>query len=264
MTFDKWQRDGAQSGDEAETRGLAEVMAEVAQTLHEPESLDDVLNRLVAMARDTIPAQFVGVTIYTKDGVGTAAATDDVVRVLDRAQYELREGPCLEAAHRHTDIAAEDLRSDPRWPRFTPRAVSAGIGSQMGFEILRHGSTFATLNLYSSRPYAFGESTRHAAALFVRHAGLALETAMKISQLHAALETRQLIGQATGILMQRYTLDEDQAFHYLARVSQNSNRKLRDVAAAVVDEVIQRGESARAATRRGGAQTADLAPSLRP
>ena len=218
-------------------RELADVMAEVALTLHEPESVDDVLGRLVRVARDAIPAEFVGVSIASPKGIHTAAASDPLVTKLDQVQYELSEGPCLDAMRHHTATPVADLRTDNRWPRFGPRAVAAGAISQMGIEIFRQGSTVGGLNLYASRPNAFDDDTRHAAALFARHAGLALEKSLTITNLTEALQTRQIIGQAIGIVMQRYTLDEAQAFKHLVRISQTTNIKLRDVARSVVDDL---------------------------
>ena len=218
-------------------RELADVMAEVALTLHEPESVDDVLGRLVRVARDAIPAEFVGVSIASPKGIHTAAASDPLVTKLDQVQYELSEGPCLDAMRHHTATPVADLRTDNRWPRFGPRAVAAGVISQMGIEIFRQGSTVGGLNLYASRPNAFDDDTRHAAALFARHAGLALEKSLTITNLTEALQTRQIIGQAIGIVMQRYTLDEAQAFKHLVRISQTTNIKLRDVAQNVVDDL---------------------------
>jgi GAF domain-containing protein len=218
-------------------RELADVMAEVARTLHEPESVDDVLGRLVRVARDAIPAEFVGVSIASPKGIRTAAASDPLVTKLDQVQYELSEGPCLDAMRHHTATPVADLRTDNRWPRFGPRAAAAGVVSQMGIEIFRQRSTVGRLNLYASRPNAFDDDTRHAAALFARHAGLALEKSLTITNLTEALQTRQIIGQAIGIVMQRYTLDEAQAFKHLVRISQTTNIKLRDVARSVVDDL---------------------------
>ena len=218
-------------------RELADVMGEVARTLHEPESIDDVLGRMVRVARDAIPAEFVGVSIAGPKGIHRAAASDPVVTNLDQVQYELSEGPCLDAMRHHTATPVADLRTDNRWPRFGPRAVAAGVISQMGIEIFRQGSTVGGLNLYASRPNAFDDDTRHAAALFARHAGLALEKSLTITNLTEALQTRQIIGQAIGIVMQRYTLDEAQAFKHLVRISQTTNIKLRDVARSVVDDL---------------------------
>jgi GAF domain-containing protein len=218
-------------------RQLADVMAEVARTLHEPESVDDVLGRLVRVARDAIPAEFVGVSIASPKGIHTAAASDPLVNNLDQAQYELSEGPCLDAMRHHTATAVADLRTDDRWPRFGPRAVAAGVISQMGIEIFRQRSTVGGLNLYASRANAFDDDTRHAAALFARHAGLALDKSLTITNLTEALQTRQTIGQAIGIMMQRYSVDEAQAFKHLVRLSQTANIKLRDIARGVVDDL---------------------------
>jgi hypothetical protein len=107
----------------------------------------------------------------------------------------------------------------------------------MGIEIFRQRSTVGGLNLYASRANAFDDDTRHAAALFARHAGLALDKSLTITNLTEALQTRQTIGQAIGIMMQRYSVDEAHAFKHLVRLSQTANIKLRDIARGVVDDL---------------------------
>lgn len=220
---------------------LATVMAEAAQALHSQETMDEVLDRLVRAACTAIPGvEFAGVSIAHRDSVQTMAATDPLVEEVDRVQYELREGPCLEAMSRHTTLVVNDMRHESRWPRFTARALELGVLSQMGIEVFRDGSKVCGLNLYAGKSEAFDETTLHAATLFAVHAALALDKTITVTNLNEALQTRQTIGQAIGIVMCRYTVDEHVAFKYLARVSQNSNLKLRDVAQGMVDEISQK------------------------
>jgi GAF domain-containing protein len=221
-----------------ETLRLAEAMAIAARELHEPQTTADVLNRLVHVAQTTVPgADFAGVSIAGRSGVQTAASTDPVVELLDQAQYQLQEGPCLDAMSNGGAVTVKDLITDNRWPRFAPRAVELGIRSQMGIEIFHDQSNVGGLNLYASAPDAFDETTRHAATIFAVHAALALDKTMTISQLTTALQTRQLIGQAVGITMHRYHVNAQAAFRYLVRISQHSNTKLRDVAQQIIDDI---------------------------
>jgi len=217
---------------------LATVLADAAQMLHTPETMSEVLDRLVRTACTAIPGvEYAGVSIARRDGIETVAATDSLVHQVDHLQYELGEGPCLDAITHHTTTVVADMRHERRWPRFAPRAAELGVLSQMGIEVFREGSKVCGLNLYASRVGAFDDSTEHAAALFAVHAALALDKTVTVTNLTHALQTRQTIGEAVGIVMCRYTVDEQSAFRYLTRVSQHSNVKLRDVAQAIVNEI---------------------------
>lgn len=217
---------------------LADAIAMAARELHEPETTEAMLNRLVHVAKTTVPgADFAGVSLARRSSIETVASTGPVVDRLDRVQYELQEGPCLDAIRLGGAVAAADLRIDGRWPRFAPYAVKNGVLSQLGIEIFHDGSTVGGLNLYAETPNAFDETTQHAATIFAVPAGLALKKTMTVTGLTTALQSRQLIGQAVGITMQRYRVDERTAFGYLVRISQHSNIKLRDVARRIVDDL---------------------------
>lgn len=218
--------------------GLAEALAAAAKHLYEPVTADEVMPRLVRTAMETIPGvEMAGVSIAREADIETVAATDPLVEEIDRVQYELMEGPCVDAMLQHAAPIVVDMRTEQRWPRFAPRAVALGVLSQMGIEIFREGSTLGGLNLYAGRPGAFDDTTRQAAMLFAVHAGLAWNKTMTVTALSSALETRQRIGQAVGIVMQRYGVDEAMALDYLLRVSQSSHTKLREVAQEIVDQV---------------------------
>jgi GAF domain-containing protein len=228
-------RDGA---PEAMSDRLADVMAEAARSLHELESIADVLNRLVQVACTAVPgAEFAGVSLARHGGIETVAASDPLVGKADQLQYELGEGPCLDAMAGQTPTVVIDMNAERRWPRFAPRAVELGVRSQMGIEIFRDGPAVGGLNLYAGKPGAFDDTTQHAATLFAVHAAIALDKTMTVTDLTKALQTRQTIGQAVGIVMHRYTVNEHAAFQYLVRVSQNSNIPLREVARTIVSKV---------------------------
>ena len=218
--------------------GLAEAMAEAARALNVLETLEEVLDRLARAACTAIPrVDFAGVSIARRTGIETMAATDAIVEEADRLQYQFGEGPCLDAMAGQKLAVVRDMRADQRWPRFAPRAVELGVLSQMGIEIFRQGSTVGGLNLYATKPGAFDDSTEHAAVIFAAHAAIALDKTMTVTGLTEALRSRQLIGEAVGILMHRHTIDEHAAFRYLVRVSQNSNVRLREIAQTLVDDL---------------------------
>jgi transcriptional regulator with GAF, ATPase, and Fis domain len=214
---------------------LAAAMAEAALAMKETETVEQALTRLVKVALSAIPgAEQCGISVADRAAVTTVASTDGMVNRLDQLQYSLDEGPCLDAMRHHTSVVVDDMRTETRWPRFAPQAADEGCISQMGIEIFRESGRVGGLNLYSSQPSAFDEYTRQAATLLAIHTSVVMGKMITVDNLTHALQTRQLIGQAVGIVMYRYAVDEQAAFAYLARVSQNSNVKLHDVAARIV------------------------------
>ena len=163
----------------------------------------------------------------------TPVATDPLVVELDNYQYEAREGPCLEAVKEAAPaVYSADLAGDERWPTFAPRAAGRGVGSILSHKIAANGNVGA-LNMYSERAQAFTEADRDAARLFALFAAVMMgfsQERMQATQLRAALESRDVIGQAKGIIMERDKLTADQAFEKLRRASQQLNRKLRELA----------------------------------
>lgn len=223
----------------AERQSLADTMASVARTMNRRVSLEETLTAIVGAARDTIDGiDFVGISIVHRRGrIETAAATDPIVYTADQLQYELNEGPAIDAAKGEDLAAADDLATDARWPAYAPRGAALGIGSQAGVELYDEPETLGVLNLYARQANVLDSDRLQTAHLFAVHAALALGHALKQTQLTDAVGTRQMIGQAVGIVMERYQLDEVGAFSYLTRVSQHSNIKLRVVAEELVQEV---------------------------
>ena len=214
---------------------LAAGMAAAALVLKEPESVEDALARLAVVALSIIPgAEQCGISVAARKSVSTVASTDGMVDRLDELQYDLGEGPCLDAIRHHTSVVVDDMRAETRWPRFAPPAAEAGCLSQMGIEIFCASGRVGGLNLYSTQPSAFDEQTRQAATLLAIHTSVVMGKMIAVDDVHHALQTRQMIGQAVGIVMCRYAVDERAAFAYLGRVSQHSNVKLHQVAARIV------------------------------
>ena len=221
---------------------LADALAQAARDINTRQPLPEVLQRLVQTAQNALPGvDHVGISITHPDGrVETLAATDQLVLDLDQLQYELNEGPCLSAIRDEDVVVVNAAEEDPRWPRFMERARAMGLRSQMGLRLFNEEATLGGLNLYATRDEAIDLDVANVATLFASHIALALGKARHESNLSAGLQSRQLIGQAIGIVMERYDLDEDRAFQYLTRVSQNSNIKLRDVAAELVASTNER------------------------
>ena len=225
---------------------ITDALAHVARHLNETRSLESTLDTIVETAvRSLEGIDHVGVTIAYRDGrMATRAASDQLVTVLDQLQYDLGEGPCVHAIHQEPVTRIEHADRERRWPRFMVPAVSHGLRSQLGLRLYAERETLGSLNLYSTSVDVIDPDVQPMAELFAAHASIALGRARRDEDLSAALLTRKVIGQAIGILMERYDLDEDEAFAYLARVSSRSNVKLRDVAKEVVD---QRNDATRTA-----------------
>jgi hypothetical protein len=221
--------------------------------------LEQTLQQIVASAVATIPAVDAGSISVTEHGrIETRHPTSALIRELDEKQSELHEGPCIEALEDPgedgtvlaRDFAGADAR---RWPRFAPAAVGAGYRTLLSTQLDVDGGVRAALNLYSATPDAFDEETRMLAGLFGIEAGVLLYGAHTASHLQRALASRDLIGQAKGVLRERFGVDDDGAFQMLVKASQDTNTKLTAVARWLLDELAR--ASARAADR-----AADRAP----
>ena len=230
------------SGPEADP--ALELTATVAQTvtLFAADTVQDALDQVVDLAVSTVEGcDFAGIFVARGQAVTTPVCSDPIVIEADALQHEAGEGPCLDALSGASIVYAEDLGDDPRWPDFGPRAVAMGMRSLLAVPLDFNGAP-AALNLYARYPRAFGVIDRGRGLLLAALAGLAFTTASthedeerKATQLHAALATREMIGQAQGILMERERISPDQAFDILRRASQHLNLKLRVVAQSLVD-----------------------------
>ena len=155
---------------------------------------------------------------------------------LDELQYELSEGPCYQVVVDETVAVSNDLSVEPRWPQFGSRAAALGVGSQLAMILVAESRQRVALNLYARDRHAFGDSFE-VAELFAAQASLLLGFARTIQDLDQAVKSHTVIGQAVGIVMERYGVDQTRAFGYLTRLSQNSNTKLRTVADNLVSQV---------------------------
>jgi hypothetical protein len=199
--------------------------------------LEHALSQIVATAVDTVPGVDAGGISMTENGhITSRSPTNDDVRKLDDTQARLHQGPCITAIESPPDdgvVLAQDLTRPPdadRWPHFAPQAVAQGYQSLLSTQLSPDGGTRAALNLYSHTANTFDESARTVAGLFGLQAALLLYGANHARHLGQALASRDLIGQAKGILMERYRVNSEQAFRMLVSSSQNTNIKLVDVA----------------------------------
>jgi GAF domain-containing protein len=205
-----------------------------------PEARADQLLEVTSAARDNLHGvDFASISILQADGsLITAAATDPLIDEADHWQYQYQEGPCYAAVTAADVLVSPDVGADDRWPNYGPRARGLGLRAQTAVPLFKHEGSHGALNLYSSTPDAFVDPD-HLVDIFARQASLALGHASEVHGLRKAVYTRKVIGEAIGIVMERYHISEDRAFEYLIRVSQTGNIKLRDVA----EELVQQGNT---------------------
>ena len=222
-------------------RGLATMYADIGRQLLIVESPADTFAAITRTAVAVVPGtEWASVTRGRNGNFVTLAATDPRAEAVDGIQYDLDAGPCVDAVLAETTFRTGDLRADGRWPEFGPRAADeAGVGSMLAYRLfLEDEDIIAGLNLYSTSAAAFDEDAEMVGALLATHGALAVAAAnarQNAAQLQRALLSNREIGVAMGVLMTTYKLTRAQSFDLLRVASQNSNRKLTEIAAEVAD-----------------------------
>jgi GAF domain-containing protein len=191
----------------------------------------------------TVPGcDFCGVSLRRGDGrVDTPASTHRIVDQADELQYELGEGPCLDAIWVDDTYVIDNMLLEERWPQWAPKAAALGLRSILSVRLATPRDLVGGLNLYSADVAAFDDDAVVMAHIYAAHATNAIAATSEVDHLRTALQSRHQIGVAQGLLMQRYGLSEEAAFQVLSRHSQNSNVRLRDVAAQLVAEFKKAG-----------------------
>lgn len=217
---------------------LAETFAEVARELLAADTVDETLQRIADLAVGTVDGcDHAGVSLVRGRTITTPASSNGVPPRVDAIQYETDEGPCLDAIRDHEVFRTDDLATEERWPSFAHRAArETGVHSMLSFRLFADEDTLGALNLYCKRTGAFGEEARAVGAVLAAHAAVALRAAQAEQNLAEAVASRDVIGQAKGLLMARQGITADEAFALLRRASQRLNVKLRTVAERVVDQ----------------------------
>jgi GAF domain-containing protein len=233
---------------------FALTFSEMQRSLFAAGSVTNTLLSVVDLAVSTIEGcDCAGLFLIDTGVVTTPVHTDPLVVEVDSLQHRTNEGPCLDAIAQRFVFYAEDLENDLRWPHFAPQATSAGVRSVLALP-LSADPQLGALNLYARYPSAFGVVDRAKAAILVSMASLALSLARshedeerRAANFQAALASRETIGEAMGILMERERITSEQAFDVLRRASQHLNVKLRQVAQNLIDT----GEDPDVGPRRG-------------
>ncbi|CAM02051.1 GAF domain-containing protein [Saccharopolyspora erythraea NRRL 2338] len=207
-------------------------LASAARRLGGTPDVEATLRAITQAAVATVPgADCAGISWVERRRVTAQAPTHELVAYCDQLQTKLGEGPCLQAIRSQDTVVVEDLTVDQRWPEFAAHAVERGVRSMLSFRLFVARETLGALNLYSCSPGRFGENARIVGELFAAHAAVVVSGKRREDQLSQALLTRDVIGQAKGILMERYGITAEQAFDRLIAASQAANMKLREVAA---------------------------------
>jgi GAF domain-containing protein len=209
-------------------------------------SMESVLQEVSELAKQVLPGNpETSVSVLINDRPSTVVHTGQLAMDLDESQYARDYGPCLHAARTGELTEIADAATEPRWRDYMDRAVEHGALSSLSVPLPISEGVAGALNIYARKPNAFDEDSRTAATGFAPYAGvaagnmLAYQSAQDLAgNMKTAIESRAVIDQAKGILMERYKITADQAFQALARVSMHSNRKLRDIA----DELVTTGQ----------------------
>ena len=223
---------------------LVESIQALSEIVFAQGDVSTTVQRIAKLAVHAIEgAELCSVSLVQGGKISTIGATSDIVQKLDSLQYETDEGPCLSSIREHGMFHIADMQQDETWPSFSKRAAAeTGVRSMLAFVLGVGEDSLGALNLMSTKVDTFDQDDVSTGALFAVHAAGALRNAMDSAdaelskaELSKGLETRKLIGQATGLLMAQEGLTSDEAFDRLVRVSQNANIKVREIAERYVD-----------------------------
>jgi hypothetical protein len=217
---------------------LAQTMSDLAERASHPgddinAALYGVTTAAVELIRGVDSADVL--FISESDNYQSVAATSLLPQKVDAFQQDLHNGPCVDAADGDPVVRCDDLRTDPRWPQFAKSAVSVGVHSMLSYQLYTHGTERGALNLFGLRPGVFGNEDEALGAMLATHAALMLIANNKDRQFQSALASRDVIGQAKGMIMERFKVDAIRAFELLTVMSQNSNTRVVQVAAEIVE-----------------------------
>jgi hypothetical protein len=216
---------------------LATRMAELARAVAVPRSAEDIFAEVTAAAVELIPGvDTAGILLITKGGkFESHAGTSDLPHELDELQHTLQEGPCMEAALDDPVVHTEDFRTEGRWPAYSAAVAKLGVLSGLSFRLYTTERTTGALNLFGFAPNEWNREALTTGGVLAAQAAAAIVANRQGEQLQSALVTRDRIGQAKGIIMERYGVDDVRAFDMMRKLSQDDNTPLVDIAQRVID-----------------------------
>lgn len=223
---------------------LLDAIREFTGTILNPFDLDELLHRLTQQATTVVDAVGAGIMLTDEDGqLGFVAASEQLVVEAERHQHLVREGACHDAHAGNEVVVVDDLTTETRWPDYTPRVLGLGLRSVLGVPMNAHGQTIGVINIYRDHPSSWHEDDIASAEIlasmgagYILNANQLRAQHALAEQLEAAIESRDVIGQAKGLIMAETGIDADAAFGLLRSKSQQQNRKLRDVAQVLVEQ----------------------------
>lgn len=215
---------------------LGRALSDATRSFFRPDSVEETFAGVTASVTALIAAADCAdiLVIAGRKKFQSHAATSELPVRLDSLQEQLDEGPCVDAARRDVLVRCDDFAADTRWPRFGPAAAEAGVRSSLSFQLYTSDDTVGALNIFSSAANAFGHDDEELGAMLATHAAVAVYAANKTQQFGSALASRDVIGQAKGMLMERYRVDAVHAFGLLAKLSQDANIPITDLSADIV------------------------------
>jgi GAF domain-containing protein len=223
---------------ESDTRSAAAavlMVAQLATELADAPSLEELLERALGLAIDIVPGcEQAGISLLQDRVVETPASVGDLAERCDKLQEQLGDGPCVTALLEADIIRIDDVLSDERWPEFSGGAAKAGLRSMLACRLATQRDKLGALNMYSTEPDAFTAESEAMAIGYAAHVSLALSALDREANLRRAMKSRELIGQAMGILMERHRVTASQAFDVMVHASQRTNVKLRSIAEELV------------------------------
>ena len=217
----------------------ADAFAHLAIELHDAPGVEETIDAVVQFALQALSCTYAGVALYARSSQPeVVAVTDPVVADVYNLQINSQNGPLVTALRDRTTILIRDTLTDDRWPDWAEKVAGLGVRSVLDVPLAtghETRSTVGVLGLYSATPDAFSEDDEAIAHILARHASVAVASARHEETMSQAVDARKLVGQAMGILMERFDVDGDRAFAILKRYSQDTNTKLRDVAQQLID-----------------------------
>ncbi|WP_229054690.1 GAF and ANTAR domain-containing protein [Aeromicrobium sp. Leaf350] len=222
---------------------VARMLADMALELEQVGSPTTVLERVSHYALRVVTAEDAGVLrLHGRSRIETPAATSERVGQAHQLQLQFQEGPCYDAITGRATYLTNDVCHDQRWPQWGPAVAEIGIRSAVGVQLATRGRSYGSLNVYANEEDAFSERDAEIIEMLAAHATTAFAAAHQAEGLQTAMDSRSLIGQAQGIVMQTFAIDAHTAFEFLKRISQHENHRLVALAEAIV---VQRDANAR-------------------
>jgi GAF domain-containing protein len=224
------------SADEA----LLERIGAIGRELSDANGLQETLQRIVELGEEMLEhCDGASLMLIGRGGkIATPASSSPVAYESDMAQYATGQGPCLDAIRHQATIVMDDLAAEERWPDYRARVLELGVRSMISFQLFVTADSIGALDLYSRRPHAFDRRAQLIGQVFAAQASVAMKAALIEAGLETAIQSRDVIGQAKGIVMARRHLTANMAFEVLKQLSQDRNQRLADLA----EQIAQTGE----------------------